>query len=78
MKKYMLIALISVGLLGSASLYAQDVPGAKTEKKERKMEKKGDKMKTKEYNGNERKSVRKREKTMKKADRAGIKDEKGK
>ena len=52
MKKYIVMAMLVVGLTGTTALFAQD--GPKTDKKEMKSDKKENKMVKKEYHGSER------------------------
>jgi len=75
MKKYLLTALLFLGIAGTTfNAIAQD--GPKEDKKERKVKKKIDKAERKDWNGSERKENKKKEKAYKKANKADIKDEK--
>ena len=76
MKKYILIALLGMGLFGTTGSMAQD--GPKTEKKDLKADKKDRKMVKKEYRGSERKAEKKKEKGQKKEDKSTLKDEQAK
>ena len=76
MRKYMLIALVAMGVLGTTCATAQDMQGPKTEKKEKKLDKKTNKMDKAARKGSERKADRKEEKAVKKGDKAEIKEEK--
>ena len=62
MKKYILIALLGLGMIGSTGSIAQE--GPKTEKKDTKAEKKDRKVVKKEYRGSERKAEKKKEKAI--------------
>ncbi len=75
MKKYLLTALLFLGIAGTSfNVIAQD--GPKEDKKEQKVNKKLVKAKKKDWNGSERKENKKKEKAYKKANKADIKDEK--
>lgn len=76
--KKLLPVLIALSMLCANTMNAQDVQGPKAEKKERKMEKKADKMVKKDLNGSDRKTIKKKGKAIKKADKQDLKQEKGK
>jgi hypothetical protein len=73
MKKFILIALLFSGMLGTTISIAQE--GPKAEKKENKMVKKTNKSGKKNFHGSERKATKKTEKAQKKSDKQDMKEE---
>ena len=76
MKKYLLIAFLTLGMFGITASIGQD--GPKEIKKERKSLNKEQKMEKKEYKGKEHQETRKRAKAHKKTYRSEVKDAKRK
>ena len=76
MKKYLLIAIMALGVFGTTVSIGQD--GPKETKKERKALNKEQKMEKKEFKGKENQMNRKKAKAHKKTYRSQVKDAKNK
>jgi hypothetical protein len=75
MKKHILIALLALGLMGTICSYAQQIP---SQRKEKKIEKKDEKMSKKVSIGDDRKATKKKLAAQRKEKKVDMKEEKGK
>ena len=75
MKKHILIALLALGLVGTTCSYGQELP---SQRKEKKIEKKDEKMSKKVCVGSERKATKKKLAVQRKKEKVEMKEEKGK
>ena len=78
MKKYLLTALLMLGLIGTSDLFAQQRPSNdRADRKERKMDKKERKIRRKMFRDRSWKAAKKEDKSRKKEYKMGVKLENG-